>query len=880
MLSPSALQGLAATNGGRTGGGISPATEAWLTGRAEAVAPGSAPKAWQEESPAMNTRSAKKKAASGAKRSAPMRQPQLDLASPPRTAPEGMLGKTMSLNGIAEQRSGEKINSTGKASATTQAPAADSCESEVVAAKTAVATAAAAPKGTQLKSARPAEDRSTQQAQDVGTTTKAAKGKPTASGAAISSSASAPKLTVPHQLQFKTEARSRPKPKTTEELQLEAIAAAVATIKAKPVNRKILDSAGDLGVPRVQRPKPTQVHEFHLSSSMRTHTPAPEPAPKLEAPRPSSARGPPAVASKTTKASLAQMSNHGEADKAAERPHTSHLRVQSSVPPAVASKTTAASKYRLAEQQAARNGLEANDASDRPATSEELELAAALKEMKEIKARSEKWRKQLAAVLADTGSKLPARSTAQLTIPQEFHFHGTSRSAPSSPTASPRGERASTLAEKVAEFSKTPSRFRSLGKNEKPQPSPTANAPWTPTVPIDIELASAARAGRAPKPKSREELEEEMMASMKAFKARPVSKKVLESAGDLGVPRVQRAAPTQVQEFRLSTSNAKRDNLNMSAASDHTEDVKPFKARPVNRAILEGKATGLTQSTPRKVTQPKSPHFKLDERAAARPQVSGEPEPEFATFKARPMPTFSPSPAASKTSGTSTSRPVTEVVPFNLSGEARHAAVEEARHRLLALQEEEERRAREFKARKMPVGEGWAPQHVEAPPLEAKPFTFRYEERAALQAMRHEEQLRQQHESEKRAREVHARPIPTSLDHPFAPTKSTKPLTEIHSFTERSSIRAEERKQWEAQVASEREVRDEERRKREAEEQARIAAELAEIRAKAAFRARPAKVLKAKPFEVVRGNTEPTKPQSPDLSSTKRFGKARRVEAA
>ena len=38
------------------------------------------------------------------------------------------------------------------------------------------------------------------------------------------------------------------------------------------------------------------------------------------------------------------------------------------------------------------------------------------------------------------------------------------------------------------------------------------------------------------------------------FKARPVNAKVMQSAGDLGVPRVVKRAPTQVSEFKLSAS--------------------------------------------------------------------------------------------------------------------------------------------------------------------------------------------------------------------------------------------------------------------------------------------------------------------------------------
>ena len=40
----------------------------------------------------------------------------------------------------------------------------------------------------------------------------------------------------------------------------------------------------------------------------------------------------------------------------------------------------------------------------------------------------------------------------------------------------------------------------------------------------------------------------------RSFKARPLNKRVMESAGDLGVPRIARAAPTAVSEFKFGTS--------------------------------------------------------------------------------------------------------------------------------------------------------------------------------------------------------------------------------------------------------------------------------------------------------------------------------------
>lgn len=39
-----------------------------------------------------------------------------------------------------------------------------------------------------------------------------------------------------------------------------------AWLQARPVNRRVLESSGDMGVPRVQRPPPTEVEPFNLSA--------------------------------------------------------------------------------------------------------------------------------------------------------------------------------------------------------------------------------------------------------------------------------------------------------------------------------------------------------------------------------------------------------------------------------------------------------------------------------------------------------------------------------------------------------------------------------------------------------------------------------------
>ena len=92
------------------------------------------------------------------------------------------------------------------------------------------------------------------------------------------------------------------------------------------------------------------------------------------------------------------------------------------------------------------------------------------------------------------------------------------------------------------------------------------------------------------------------MAAMPKFTAQPLNRRVLESAGDLGVPRVQRPAPTKFEEFNLSQSNlsrsASRASLGSAASDSEGTRKGAFKARPFNKQLMEGKACGLGQVTP------------------------------------------------------------------------------------------------------------------------------------------------------------------------------------------------------------------------------------------------------------------------------------------
>ena len=318
-----------------------------------------------------------------------------------------------------------------------------------------------------------------------------------------------------------------------------------------------------------------------------------------------------------------------------------------------------------------------------PLTSEDRELLAAKEHIGAAQKLNAQRRAQLDKVLATVPSQLPKRSTASLTMPADFAL-STARSDPGTPT----GPGPKPVAEQVRDFSKTPRRFRTRAPAAPPSPMPARTDPHGVTRSMSFDLNTTARAtARGPTTvKSTAQREVDEMASMPKFTAQPLNRRVLESAGDLGVPRVQRPAPTKFEEFHLSQSNlsqsTSRASLGSAASdSDLARKGTTFKARPYNKQLMEGKACGLGQVTPRKATCPKSPGRGL---ANARAPPAEPPAEEFVAFRARPMPTFSPSLVSPRPQSADAHRPTTSPRPFSLRGAERRAVDEQARARAAA----------------------------------------------------------------------------------------------------------------------------------------------------------------------------------------------------
>jgi hypothetical protein len=146
----------------------------------------------------------------------------------------------------------------------------------------------------------------------------------------------------------------------------------------------------------------------------------------------------------------------------------------------------------------------------------------------------------------------------------------------------------------------------------------------TVTRPLSPKLLTSSRSDAAvgrPKPPSRLELEEAEFKAAQAhiFKAKPVDQRILQSMGDLGVPKIQPKEATQPHEFHLSSSHRAAYRSSLSQGQQTKEDkmiTTTFKARPMPSFDIPKQQMTRRGS---KVTEPHSPKLHGPTRASSAP---------------------------------------------------------------------------------------------------------------------------------------------------------------------------------------------------------------------------------------------------------------------
>ncbi|KAG6541554.1 hypothetical protein Mapa_017076 [Marchantia paleacea] len=501
-----------------------------------------------------------------------------------------------------------------------------------------------------------------------------------------------------------------------------------------------------------------------------------------------------------------------------------------------------------------------------------------------------------------------------LTVPQEFQFCTDKRSrlfGGAECAAAAQGGRAASpfvsMAEKVRKFqTKTPERFHvnpaghyEIDDHEKRKLKLTK--PKTP----DFETSYRTRQIRV---KSTAELEEEMLAKIPKFKARPAPKKILEPHAP---PTIQKTTPqlTEFQEFHLRTTERAlqhkateprdtntRQGSSVATSTDslaaelkrrrksapggsaqvetphlHTAArVRPltvksreqleieelaripkFKARPLNKRIFDSRGDmGVYRNNKREVTQPQEFHFATDERIQHREQPSSLAD-QFSKM------------CINQQHHDNTLRP-TVPEPFHLETENRGLLKEMRFLQEILEREHEESQARIPRAHPLPFT-----TDIPAIPPKPEPRGVTRPEPFQLESLiRHEDEQHRLAEERRRAEELEAalkafRAQPNLSTAPvFVPSRSRKPLTEMQEFQFHLEARAVERADFDKRVV---EKHNQYKRFREEYEAARRAEEERSIKAmrrEMVPLARPMPVF-GRPFVPQRSAKELTRPISP-----------------
>ncbi|KAL8468785.1 hypothetical protein ACS0TY_031833 [Phlomoides rotata] len=398
---------------------------------------------------------------------------------------------------------------------------------------------------------------------------------------------------------------------------------------------------------------------------------------------------------------------------------------------------------------------------------------------------------------------------------------------------------------------------------------------------------------RSVKLKSSAEIEEEMMAKVPKFKARPLNKKIFEAPSLPPLPRSTPHLP-EFKEFHLETMSRANHNAEVSTVAstdsieghqwkpqltapkspllqtslrarppkiktseeletEELENIPQFKARPLNKKIFESKGDmGIFSNMKKQVTIPQEFNFAVDKRI---------PPPTAV------VDLFDKLSICSESHHEKPPLPrLTTPNPFHLHTDERGAEKERRLAEELLQKQLEEERARVPKAHPYPYTTDYPviPPKPEPKPC-TKPSPFQLES-----LVRHEEEIQREMEERRRKeieeeemRKFKAQPILKEDPIPV-PEKERKPLTEVQEFNLHVDNRAVDRAEFDKKMKEKEMVH---KRYREEEEAAKTMEEekaLKQLRRTLVPHARPVPSFDH-PFLPQKSGKEITKAKSPKL---------------
>ncbi|CAM8982856.1 unnamed protein product [Rhodiola kirilowii] len=416
----------------------------------------------------------------------------------------------------------------------------------------------------------------------------------------------------------------------------------------------------------------------------------------------------------------------------------------------------------------------------------------------------------------------------------------------------------------------------------------------------DLETSQRARPARV---KSTAELEEEMMAKIPKFKARPVNKKILEAATLPPLPRSTAHLP-EFHEFHLQTMARANQHIETASVAstessrqnsqwkprltepktpqlqtslrarpptvkssfelelEELQKIPKFKAKPLNKKIFESKGElGIFCTSKKQVTIPEEFHFATDERIAPanlvvdmfdKLSISSESRHDIQTPR------------------------ITRPNPFHLRTEERGAEKEKKFVTEVTHKQLEEEKARVPKANPYPYTTDFPLIPPKPEPKQCtKPEPFQLES-----LVRHEEELRREIEErqglEKEAAEMRIfKAQPILKDDPIPlPEKVRIPLTQVDEFNLQADHRALERAEFDKKVHEKEMMYKRYREESDAAKMMEDEKALKQMRRTMVPHARPVPKF-ANPFFPQRSLKHRTTPKSPKLRVVQRMRTAR-----
>ncbi|TKW34905.1 hypothetical protein SEVIR_2G337200v4 [Setaria viridis] len=419
------------------------------------------------------------------------------------------------------------------------------------------------------------------------------------------------------------------------------------------------------------------------------------------------------------------------------------------------------------------------------------------------------------------------------------------------------------------------------------------------TRPKEPELQTSHRV-RAVRVKSFAELEEEMLAKIPKFRARPFNKKIAEAPSFPPLPRKTPHVPefnefhlktmeratryadtcseissadtirSQSKPLKLTQPNPPRLHTAMRARPpsvkssqelelEELEKAPKFKAKPLNKKILESKGDiGVFAHPKPQVTAPKEFHFSTDVRLGP---------PSVADLFDK----LSLHSDCSSNNNRQDMPRLTRPNPFNLHTEERGHLKERQLEAQLLQKKMEEEKARVHKANPYPYTTDYP---VVPPKPEPKPCTrpegFQLESlvRHELEQQRLMEERERMEQEEAQRRIIKAQPILKEDPIPL-PEKERKPLTEVQQFALHVDERAVQRSEFDNMIKEKEKTYKRLREENEFAQKIEEEKALKQLRRSMVPHARPLPKFD-RPFRPQKSMKQVTRPKSPQLQVDER----------